>query len=45
MLTNINCSSNCIFQKDGKFTLEAININYIAPFNDCAYFVSLDSEV
>jgi len=40
-MTNINCLSNCIYEKNGK-----CNLNYIGPSSsisntetDCAYFI------
>ncbi len=37
-MTNINCSSSCLYQKDGKCTLEDISIKNITPSTDCIYF-------
>ena len=41
-LTNINCSSNCIYQKDGKCNFENISETKFAFANksntECAYF-------
>ncbi len=37
-MTNINCSSKCVYQKDGKCTLENISNNSITPVKDCVYF-------
>ncbi|MBR6504303.1 MAG: hydroxymyristoyl-ACP dehydratase [Clostridia bacterium] len=39
-MTNINCSSNCIYQKDGKCTLEYITNNIAKSNSDCAYFLN-----
>ncbi len=39
VLTNINCSENCIYQKDGKCSLENINGRKVTSWNDCAYFI------
>lgn len=38
MLTNINCSSNCAYQKDGKCILENVPLQKVTPSSDCAYF-------
>jgi len=38
-LTNINCTSNCIYQKDGKCNYELISESQISSTLDCAYFV------
>ncbi len=47
-MTNINCSSNCIYQKDGKCNFENIFEKQIAlhkPANlDCAYFVNKNEQ-
>lgn len=37
-LTNINCSENCIYQKDGKCSFENIGHQKITPNGDCAYY-------
>lgn len=37
-LTNINCSANCIYQKEGKCTLENISAKAISFNSNCAYF-------
>ncbi len=38
-MTNINCSANCIYQKDGKCCFENIkNQQKATPNSDCAYF-------
>ena len=39
-LTNINCTSNCIYQKDGKCGYELIDTGKISCVSDCAYFVA-----
>ena len=39
-LTNINCLQNCIYQEDGKCTLEKISTLDLTPHNSCAYFSS-----
>ena len=43
ILTNINCSENCIYQKDGKCSFENINQQKITSHKDCAYFISNSS--
>ena len=40
VLTNINCSENCIYQKDGKCSFENINQQKITYYTDCAYFTA-----
>ena len=42
-MTNINCSSNCIYQENGVCNLENNIIKKITSTKDCAYFV--DSQV
>lgn len=37
-MTNINCSSSCLYQKEGKCTLDSISIKSITPTSDCIYF-------
>lgn len=37
-MTTINCSYNCIHQKDGKCTLDNAIINSISITSDCVYF-------
>ena len=42
-MVNINCTSNCIYQKDGKCTLNtlnnsSINTNNINTNSKCIYF-------
>ena len=38
ILTNINCSSNCIYQKEGKCCYSKVFSSYISANSDCAYF-------
>ena len=38
-LTNINCSSNCKYQKDGKCELDKIQLQKFSGNTDCIYFV------
>ena len=40
ILTNINCSSNCVYQKEGKCTFENISSKRATPDSKCAYFLS-----
>lgn len=47
-MVNINCSSNCMYQIDGKCTLSSICNNNICNLNkneniDCAYFTKINS--
>lgn len=50
-MVNINCSSNCKYQIDGKCTLSTISINndnLISNNNnkiDCAYFINSDKKL
>ncbi|OQB16115.1 MAG: hypothetical protein BWY15_00244 [Firmicutes bacterium ADurb.Bin193] len=37
-MTNINCSSDCIYQKDGKCKLESVTAMAVTPDNTCAYY-------
>lgn len=37
-MTNINCSSNCAHQKDGKCCLDKTSNQIFASNKDCAYF-------
>ena len=37
-MTNINCSSSCIYQKDGKCTLDNIDVKCVTPSEDCMYY-------
>ena len=38
-LTNINCSSPCVYQKEGKCLLENVSPCKMTPSQNCAYFV------
>ena len=38
-LTNINCSLNCIYQKDGKCSYSNIISTIFSTTSECAYFV------
>jgi len=37
-MTTINCSSNCIHQKDGKCTLESFAVSQVSTASDCIFF-------
>ena len=37
-MTNINCSANCIYQKDGKCSFENIYAKPLTLGSDCAYY-------
>lgn len=39
-LININCSSNCKFQKDGKCNLDKVQNQKVSGNLDCIYFIS-----
>ena len=46
ILTNINCSENCIYQKDGNCSFENINQKKMTAYTDCAYFTpKINSEI
>ena len=42
-MTNINCSSNCIYQKDGKCTFDNIISKELTSNDNCAYFTEKTS--
>ncbi len=49
-MVNINCSSNCIYQIDGKCTLSSICNNNLYNSNktqniDCAYFTNTNNNL
>ncbi|KRQ86151.1 hypothetical protein ABG79_02103 [Caloramator mitchellensis] len=39
-MTNINCSANCVYEQDGKCTLDHVSItqNVLHQGTECAYF-------
>ena len=41
-LTTINCSSNCIYQKDGVCSFENISKLQVTPNSNCAYYLSIN---
>ncbi|MFR8103636.1 MAG: hydroxymyristoyl-ACP dehydratase [Clostridia bacterium] len=43
-MTNINCSANCVYQKDGKCSLEQIASQKVTLNNECAYFLERKEE-
>lgn len=43
-LTNINCSSNCIYQKDGKCSFHFVSPSFISSFSQCVYFIPKNNE-
>ena len=43
-LTNINCSLNCIYQKDGKCSYSSITPTFFSTTSDCTYFVDKSEE-
>lgn len=43
-LTNINCSLNCIYQKDGKCSYSCITPTVFSTTSECAYFVDKSEE-
>ena len=38
ILTNINCTANCIYEKDGKCAYESITTQTVHFQENCAYF-------
>ena len=38
VVTNINCSIDCIYQKDGKCKLESVTAMPVTPDSRCAYY-------
>lgn len=38
-MTNINCTENCVYQKDGKCTLDKVIPKTATPNSNCVYFV------
>ena len=47
MLTNINCSANCIHEDNGKCSLNHVSItaNIIGYGTDCAYYSPKDNNL
>ena len=43
-MTNINCSSSYLYQKDGKCTLESISVQTITPTDDCIYYKNKENK-
>lgn len=45
-MTNINCSSDCVYQKDGKCTLESVTAMAVISDDDnaCAYYAKEQSK-
>lgn len=43
-LTNINCSSNCVYQKEGKCCFENIEMKKVTPNSKCAYYLSVNQK-
>lgn len=39
-MTNINCSSDCIYQKDGKCNLENVAVATVFGDDKCVYYTS-----
>ncbi len=37
-MTTINCLSDCLYQKDGKCTLESVSAMVVAADNPCVYY-------
>lgn len=43
-MTNINCSSDCVYQKDGKCCFENVAKQQVTPNNNCAYYLSTNKK-
>lgn len=43
LLTNINCTVNCIYQRDGKCTYNIVSMSQISSKSECAYFIPYNS--
>lgn len=39
-MTTINCTSDCVYQKDGKCCFENISNQKVTPNSNCAYYLS-----
>ncbi len=39
-MTNINCTSNCIYQKDGKCQLDNVTVVSNTLDRSCVYFIN-----
>ena len=39
-MANINCSLDCVYQKDGKCTYNTVTDSDVFSFSKCAYFIS-----
>ncbi len=44
IMTNINCTSNCIYQKDGKCNLNIVTAASVTANNSCIYFVKREDS-
>jgi hypothetical protein len=46
-MTNINCSSDCVYQKDGKCTLESVTAMAVISdtTNACAYYAKAQNNL
>ncbi len=42
-MTTINCSLNCMYQNDGKCTLDNTKVNPISSNSACVYFSEKNS--
>lgn len=43
-MTIINCSRDCIYQKDGKCNLEDITFSTVSGDEKCIYYASLSNS-
>ncbi|MBO4292837.1 MAG: hydroxymyristoyl-ACP dehydratase [Clostridia bacterium] len=43
-MTNINCSSNCFYQKDGKCQYSQISVSSLCTNSKCAYYKQKNPE-
>mgnify|MGYP001017647062 CR=1 FL=1 len=42
-MTDINCSNDCIYQKEGKCRLESVMAMSVSSNNGCAYYFAKPS--
>ena len=43
IMTNINCTADCIYQKEGKCTYSLIFCKTITPNSNCVYYSKIKS--
>lgn len=44
-MTNINCSSDCIYQKDGKCKFDSVTAMTVTNETSCAYYAKTDTSI